>query len=1018
MIKEIKYKGFTATPSDYECPDGELSAAINLVPEDGELKPVVDTENVITLPSGQAVSNNDGTNYTYKYALSFVHKAESYKHIIFIRYAHYETDAEDDYRCQVYWYDSTGKEISDISSLDVSNFPPTQNQDALVKGVINLVLHSKNNGLSVSAIGNTLLITGDKEGHMHYIIWKDGKYDYLGDHLPEIYLQFGLYGSVNKKSSSVGFDGSSLHLQDPARVNMSYHKQIVSYASTKVSDTIMGLANAIVQEERDKGKFSQPFFIRYALRLYDDSLVMHSAPVLMNPCTTVNPWAYSESASTENITCNVMLVSADVTCRYIKTISDSIGNWKDLIKGVDIFFSNQMLTYDQGGSVVGGYEGTSLVNNSYASPSRSGRIGASSETARAADSVFVGTFNGNDYAQFRFQHICSNYVHSRTGGGRSGLTQNGWPECLFILPKLKTEQIVKNTEKASDFRYVCTIGIDELESYTTRKKIEFPDTKVATWGSDVKESSSPLSSLNGEAMTDDYHSHDYISPKFIYDYNKRLNLGRIERTLFNGFPLCCMLAYCNKRYNFTNSGFQFIDGAYDKYVVVTYIKKEGKTKKLVCNLDKFNGFLQNYLSDNSNGELQGESWGNYFFYPDPDAYMMEIIHQGEGNPWSLFHQSGEYFQIMLKKHETLWGAYAFIDYNTVRQKTGTKTYDEVNPSVGKVVINEYGKIYTSEESNPFVFGTADINTIGTGELLGISTAAKAMSQGQFGQFPLYAFTTEGVWALEVASDGSFSNCKPITRDVCINPNSITQLDSAVIFATDRGIMLLSGSDSICITDSIRSDELFSLSDLPGLNNVSNDMITTAGNIVPFMQFLQSARMLYDYTHQRIIVYNPDKDYAYVYSLKSKSWGMMKSNIKYGINSYPDCLAVDGGNRIINLSSVPEVSTETPVPGATFTPNALLVTRPIKLDAPDILKTIDTMIQRGHFRKGSVKSILYGSRDLFNWHLIYSSNDHYLRGFRGTPYKYFRVVLLCDLSKDESIFGCTVQYTPRLLDQPR
>ena len=97
---------------------------------------------------------------------------------------------------------------------------------------------------------------------------------------------------------------------------------------------------------------------------------------------------------------------------------------------------------------------------------------------------------------------------------------------------------------------------------------------------------------------------------------------------------------------------------------------------------------------------------------------------------------------------------------------------------------------------------------------------------------------------------------------------------------------------------------------------------------------------------------------------------------------------------------------------------MLGTRPLKLDAPDILKTIDTAIQRGNFRKGSIKSALYGSRDLQSWILIWTSQDHYLRGFRGTPYKYFRFVLLSDMQPDESLFGATIQYTPRLLNHPR
>lgn len=176
-------------------------------------------------------------------------------------------------------------------------------------------------------------------------------------------------------------------------------------------------------------------------------------------------------------------------------------------------------------------------------------------------------------------------------------------------------------------------------------------------------------------------------------------------------------------------------------------------------------------------------------------------------------------------------------------------------------------------------------------------------------------------------------------------------------------------------------------------------------------------MLYDYTHQRIFVYNVAQSYSYVYSLKSKKWGIVHSNIQESINSYPNALALclkqvaEG----VTINCVVDFSVDD---DAIENMQCVLVTRPLKLDAPDLLKTVGVIIQRGQFRHGSVKTILYGSRDLFNWHYIYSSQDHYLRGFRGTPYKYFRVVLICDLKQDESIFGCTVSFTPRYINQPR
>ena len=75
--------------------------------------------------------------------------------------------------------------------------------------------------------------------------------------------------------------------------------------------------------------------------------------------------------------------------------------------------------------------------------------------------------------------------------------------------------------------------------------------------------------------------------------------------------------------------------------------------------------------------------------------------------------------------------------------TGLSDYPTASPREQRI-IDLPNKIYTSEINNPFHFPVLGINTIGTGTILGISSAVKALSEGQFGQFPLYAFTSEGV----------------------------------------------------------------------------------------------------------------------------------------------------------------------------------------------------------------------------------------------------------------------------------
>ena len=55
MIKEIKYNGYTANPSDYACPDGDLATSIGVIPEDGSLKSILPPSEVFRLESGASV---------------------------------------------------------------------------------------------------------------------------------------------------------------------------------------------------------------------------------------------------------------------------------------------------------------------------------------------------------------------------------------------------------------------------------------------------------------------------------------------------------------------------------------------------------------------------------------------------------------------------------------------------------------------------------------------------------------------------------------------------------------------------------------------------------------------------------------------------------------------------------------------------------------------------------------------------------------------------------------------------
>lgn len=374
----------------------------------------------------------------------------------------------------------------------------------------------------------------------------------------------------------------------------------------------------------------------------------------------------------------------------------------------------------------------------------------------------------------------------------------------------------------------------------------------------------------------------------------------------------------------------------------------------------------------------------------------------------------------MEAHTFLNGAVFISDWEGALKSSNFVGNEPSESSDSQRTVELPNKIYTSMVNNPFVFPVTGINTVGTGRILGISTAAKALSQGQFGQFPLYAFTTDGVWALETNSSGGYSAKQPITRDVCISADSITQIDSSVLFATDRGIMEISGSTAHCITDIINGDDFFALDRLPGLATLYPDGIPQID--CTFSEYRKGARMAYDYINQRIILFNNTKSYAYVFSMRSKMWGIMASTLTSAINSYPEAYAmetvqttkvVDDKSTVVKENCLVDLSRSE----ATHA-KGLLVTRPLKIEDGSILKTLDTVFLRGLFSKEKVKTILYGSRDNINWHLVHSAKEHYLRGFRGSPYKYYRIAAITDLAVGETLVGASVQFSLRLTNQLR
>lgn len=920
MIKDIKYNGYTAQPSDYECPDGDLASSINLLNEDGYIKNIPQPRNELTIATG--------------HTLLLIHAVPGQENYIIL-------SGDRKSRFTLAWlkrnpFDESGPlpSTADAQTIDAPK-PFSQLLD-------------------IAIVGNTLAVA--TAAGLFYILWKDDSYKYLGDRPQFIPISFGAYKAGTLTDYTIprysGAPETTVHHINDGNIESIPHYSEDDAYWTPFSNAAMGLLLSEVAEKvTSQGYLYQPFYIRYAYKLYDGTYSWHSAPILMLVSTQVPIIYYLVNDYNPGDQSLALKIQLDVpyfgiAYRIFGSVKE-LKEWSDIIAGIDVFISSPIYTYNQ---------------------AKTPSVPTSLRELYAGGHLSAKLFSGH-YGDANSSNPDCNYVDHYID---SSDLYNG-----AVCELSKADKFEEKLQNEYLFYKVASLSLEDIDSMPAMKRLPL-----------LKSDLSNINTL--ESLPDEYNSHATILPGTLQTYNNRLMLGDISISPPGPLPICSLVQSATK----TEETPIPVDAA-ERVKVFTRVNGKKCVSEYIHTISSTSDPLPVNPAPDPGQYPFDEAFPRFLYHPDPSAYKMEIT-----------TPDGKFYSLPLKQHPHLSGSYWFGGIESTPADVGEEKDNSVTAS-SAIVAN---KIYISEINNPFIFPVTNIITIPCGRVSALCSAAKALSQGQFGQFPLYAFTDDGIWALELTATGTISARQPITRDVCTNPHGILQIDNAVLFPSDRGIMMISGSQTQCITDSVNTSSPFNLLQLPAMEKLHSMLGHSADNclpVLPFDAFLKDCAMLYDYPHQRIILFNQSISYAYVFSLKSHRWGMMHSRLNYPVNSYPEALAVTHDGYLANFA----FSDGNPVRG-------LLVSRPVKLETPDVLKTVDTVIQRGHFRNGSVQSVLYGSRDLFSWHLIWSSKDHFLRGFRGTPYKYFRIACVTALAEGENIFGASLQFTPRHTNQPR
>lgn len=469
-----------------------------------------------------------------------------------------------------------------------------------------------------------------------------------------------------------------------------------------------------------------------------------------------------------------------------------------------------------------------------------------------------------------------------------------------------------------------------------------------------------------ERLEDDYQTHDTLKADYIYSYNGRINLAGLKRVMFGGYDTTSMVMSIHNAGNAINT-----------YYVYTHIKKDGReiVVKNTCHYGLY------------------EFVPLYMYYPDVDAYKMTII---KDQLIDGFYYSG--YILDLESHPTLNGA---VWFNALNKATGTVIYGVNIPKETDNTVDISNKVYTSEVNNPFYFPLSGINTVGVGEIRGVASVTKALSQGQFGQFPLYVFSTDGVWAMEVNAEGLYSSVKPISRDVCVNGRSITQTDNSVLFVSEKGVMGIDGGTVQSISDMMNGRSL-DTSEIARLDDVmwKEGFGTELAAVHDFMDYAREARMAYDYTNGRIVLYNERKGMCYVFSLSSGTWATMDGRIEASVNDYPDAY-IQQGVEVTNLSQRIDYDSKEKV-------RTLIVTRPLKL-GDDGYKTVYEMVSRGAMDRRNCAVLLWGSHDGLEYVLIADATGNRLYRNGGTGYRYYRIGFVGEMNVGETVTMCSLRF---------
>lgn len=473
-------------------------------------------------------------------------------------------------------------------------------------------------------------------------------------------------------------------------------------------------------------------------------------------------------------------------------------------------------------------------------------------------------------------------------------------------------------------------------------------------------------------------------------YNSQLHLGSIYQYFPKPFPLYVFGIMQSTYFGYSTS---LVPDGYSCFIDVTINCNDGiKTVSAETSLPA------------------GCMLSPFISYPDSRATEMSVRLVREGKEFCI--------KIPLKASQ--------VENSAIYVNSGFKPLSIGDESDSSYVFEEKraydyypNRIKVSETDNVLFFPQEQTYVVSEGRILKMAAATKELSQGQYGEFPLYVFTDEGIWAMQQGSgDMLYATQHPITRDVPLSSNIICGIDNGVAYISEHGLTLLSGAKCSVISNSFDGKtEDFDVVRIAGRDF---DVVCSKEIVSGFKEYLCNSSAGFDYINNELLFLCPGETYLYVYNFTSGTWyRRVIGNVplKCFINSYPSLWLCNESGMIFNLSHEDE---ECIIPFA-------FVSRGVK-GIPLCSKQLnDVILNIGYY--SNPECVIHvdvaasdlpdrGFTNILQTDIVPSPRDTIRLPLHTRPFKYFRVSVCGNCMPETCLNSLVLALTPKYTGRVR